>query len=130
MKSGLLAAVLLLAFAFVAQVFAQASEQKGWSQTEFQHRLARAKTEKFTGTVMAHDPVCHCVIVKTRTGELTLLDQYAKFMKKYDRAKGLIIGAKVSGSYKTVNSIHYLMDVAYVEAATTAFISACTTRES
>jgi len=128
MKRGLLAVVLLCAFAFVGQVFAQASPPKQWNQKEFKDDLARAKVEKFTGTVVAHDPACHCVVVKTPEGELTLLDQYAKFMKKYDRAKGLIIGAKVTGSYKTVNHIHYLMDIAYVEAATGASVPSCSVR--
>ena len=128
MKTGLSAVVLMCALVLVGQVFAQVSPPKVWNQEEFKDNLARAKMEKFNGTVVAHDPSCHCVVVKTRRGELTFLDQYAKFMKKYDRAKGLIIGAKVTGKYKTVNRIHYLMDIAYVEAATTAFIPACSMR--
>lgn len=129
MKRGLVTAVVLLfAFVFVGQVFAQASQSKEWSKTEFQNELAKAKVEEFTGTVVSHDPVCHCVVVKTPTGELTLQDDYAKFMKKYDRAKGLIIGSEVNGSYKTVNHIRYLMNIGYVKAATTAFIPAFLTR--
>ena len=125
MKRVLSTAVLLAAFVFAGQVFGQASQQKEWSATEFQKELAKARVEKFAGTVVSHDPVCHCVVVKTAKGEITLLDEYAKFMEKYDQAKGLVIGSKVSGSYKTVNHIHYLMDIAYVEAATKAFIPAC-----
>lgn len=128
MKRGLVALVLLFSCVLIGQVFAQASQPKGWSKTEFENALAKAKAEKFTGMVLGHDPVCHCVVVKTPKGELTLLDNYAKFMKKYDRAKGLIIGAKVKGTYKTVKHIHYLMDIAYVEAATTAFVPACSMR--
>lgn len=120
MKRSLLAAVLLLASVSVGQVFAQAPQPKQWNKAEFKSELAKAKVEEFSGTVVSHDPVCHCIVVETTEGELTLLDQYAKFMKKYDRAKGLIIGSKVDGSYKTVNHIHYLMDIAYVEPATTA----------
>ena len=123
MKRGLVTMmVLLFASAFVGQIYAQASELKEWNKTEFQNELAKAKPEKFTGTVVSHDPVCHCVVVNTPKGEVTLQDDYAKFMQKYDRAKGLIIGSEVNGSYKTVNHIHYLMDIAYVKAATTAFI--------
>jgi len=131
MKRGLVTAVVLLfAFVFVGQVFAQASRSKEWSKTEFQNELAKARAEEFTGTVVSHDPVCHCVVVKTPTGELTLQDDYAHFMKKYDRAKGLIIGSEVNGSYKTVNHIHYLMNIAYVKAATTAFIPAFSKRNT
>jgi hypothetical protein len=127
-KSLVITGVLLSAFVFVGQIFAQASQPKEWSNTEFQNELAKAKPEKFTGTVVSHDPVCHCVVVKTPKGELTLQDDYAKFMQKYDRAKGLIIGSKVNGSYKMVNHIYYLMDIAYVKAATTALIPAYSRR--
>jgi len=120
MKRGLLAAMLVFAFVLAGQVFGQAAEQKQWNKEEFRNDLAKAKVEKFSGTVISHDPVCHCVVVGTTDGEVTLLDQYAKFMKKYDRAKGLIIGSRVSGTYKTVNHIHYLMDIAYVVPATEA----------
>ena len=131
MKRGLVTMmVVLFACVFVGQVFAQASRQKEWSKKDFENELAKAKTEEFTGTVVSHDPVCHCVIVKTSTGELTLQDDYAKFMQKYDRAKGLIIGSKVSGSYKTVNHIHYLTEIAYVKAATTAFVPASSRRNA
>jgi len=116
MNRVLLAAVLL--FAFVSA--GQAAEPKQFNKEEFQSNLAKAKAEKFTGTVVSHDPLCHCVVVETPDGELTLLDQYAKFMKKYDRAKGLIIGSRVSGSYKTVNHIHYLIEITYVVPATQA----------
>jgi len=68
---------------------------------------------KFTGTVVSHDPMCHCVIVKTPKGELTLQDDYAKFMQEYNQAKGLKVGAEVTGVYKTVNHIHYLSSITY-----------------
>ena len=42
--------------------------------------------------------MCHCVIVKTPKGELTLQDDYAKFMQEYNQAKGLKVGAEVTGS--------------------------------
>ncbi len=123
MKRALAAVVLVLfVFASAGQVFAQASEPQGWNQAEFQKRLAKAREQKFTGTVLSHDPLCHCVVVKTPKGELTLLDDYAEFMQKYDKAKGLKIGARVNGSYKTVNHINYLVKIEYVEAATTASI--------
>jgi hypothetical protein len=122
MKRGTVITLLLLAFAFAGPVFAQVSQPGEWSKAAFGDELAKARVEKFTGTVLSHDAVCHCVVVKTARGELTLQDDYAKFMKKYDRAKGLLVGSKVKGNYKTVNYIHYLVDISYVEAATTASI--------
>ena len=62
--------------------------------------------------MVSHDPMCHCVVVKTAKGELTLQDDYAKFMQDYNQAKGLKVGAEVTGVYKTVNHIHYLMSIA------------------
>jgi hypothetical protein len=122
MKKGTVITLLLLAFAFAGLVFARVSQSGQWNKAEFENELAKAGTVKFTGTVLSHDAVCHCVVVKTAQGEITLQDDYAKFMKKYDRAKGLAIGSRVKGSYKTVNYIHYLVDISYVEAATTASI--------
>lgn len=54
--------------------------------------------------MLNHDSSCHCVVVKTPKGNFTLQDDYAKLMKKNDRAKGLIIGTKVKGTYKPVNA--------------------------
>ena len=122
MNRGMVAAVLLFGFVLAGPVFAQAPQPSQSSKAAFEDELAKAGVKKFTGTVLSHDAVCHCVVVKTPEGELTLQDDYAKFMQKYDRAKGLLVGSKVKGSYKTVNYIHYLVEISYVQAATTAFV--------
>ena len=59
--------------------------------------------------------MCHCVVIKAAKGDVTLQDDYAKFMQEYDQAKGLKIGAKVTGGYKSVNHINYLTDIAYAK---------------
>jgi hypothetical protein len=115
MKRALLVAALFF-FAFVFVGHALAQEGAGgaeWSKQAFMNQMSQAKVQNFTGTVLSHDPACHCVVVKTPRGELTLQDDYAKFMQEYDQAKGLKVGAKVKGTYKTVNYIHYLQAVSY-----------------
>ena len=112
MRRGLCVVVLLcFALMFVGQVLAVSGAE--WSKTAFENRLAEAKEMRFTGTVVSHDPMCHCVVVKTASGELTLQDDYARFMQEYNEAKGLKIGAEVTGVYKTVSHIHYLISIAY-----------------
>ena len=106
-------ALLCFAFLFVGQVMAQGPA--GYDKEAFQKSLDAAREMHFTGTVLSHDPMCHCLVVKTAKGELTLLDDYAKFMQEYDQAKGLKIGAEIKGVYKTVNHIHYLTSVAYAK---------------
>jgi hypothetical protein len=115
MRRSLLVVVLAC---FVLMFVGQAMAQEGaggaeWSKTAFDSQFAKAKEMKFTGTVVSHDPMCHCVIVKTPKGELTLQDDYAKFMQEYNQAKGLKVGAEVTGVYKTVNHIHYLSSIMY-----------------
>jgi hypothetical protein len=105
-------ALLCFALVFVGQAMAQESGAE-WSKTAFNSQLSAAKEMRFTGTVVSHDPMCHCIVVKTQRGDLTLQDDYAKFMQEYNQAKGLKIGAEVSGVYKTVNHIHYLSSIAY-----------------
>jgi hypothetical protein len=115
MKRVLLAALLFcFALGFAGHAFSQESMSGGdWSKQEFMNKLTTAKVHQIEGTVVSHDPVCHCVVVKTAKGEMTLQDDYAKFMQDYNQAKGLKMGAKVKGTYKTVNHIHYLMDIGY-----------------
>lgn len=115
MRKGLSVAVLcLFAFVMVGAVYAQeAGSPAEWSKTAFQNKLASAKEMKFSGAVVSHDPLCHCVVVKTANGMLTLQDDYARFMQEYDQAKGLKIGAKVNGIYKTVDYINYMTSVSY-----------------
>ena len=79
----------------------------------FQQKLDKAKVMNFEGTVLGHDVTCHCAVVKGDKGITditTLQDDYAKFEGDYDRAKGLKIGSKVSGTYKTVDYINYALE--------------------
>ncbi len=111
-------AVALLFFVLMFVGHAMAQEGSGgaeWSKQAFDNQLAQAKEMRFTGTVVSHDPMCHCVVVKTPKGELTMQDDYAKFMQEYDKAKGLKMGAAVTGVYKTVNHIHYLLSISYAK---------------
>ncbi len=113
MKRGLyVVALLFFALFMVGQVMAQGSAV-GYDKAAFQKSMDAAKEMQLEGTVVSHDPMCHCVVVKTAKGELTLLDDYAKFMQEYDQAKGLKVGAKVKGVFKTVSHIHYLTSISY-----------------
>ena len=115
MRKGLSVAVLcLFAFVFVSAAYAQEGAPGAeWSKQVFQNKLSGAKEMKFSGEVVSHDPLCHCVVVKTDKGMLTLQDDYAKFMQEYTQVKGLKIGAKVHGIYKIVDYINYMMSVSY-----------------
>ncbi len=109
-KTLLVALAVLFTFSFVGMVLAQApteSPQLG----AWQQKYDTAKTMKFSGEVLSHDVKCHCFIVKTAKGNLTLQDDYAKMDQEYDRAKGLKIGAKATGEYKTVDMINYATEV-------------------
>jgi hypothetical protein len=99
----------LLAVSFSGMAFAQNLGQG--APTILQEQLGKAKLMKFEGTVMSHDVACHCIVVKTGKGNLTLQDDYAKFNEEYDRAKGLKIGSKISGTYKTANYINYALEI-------------------
>jgi hypothetical protein len=113
-KSLLVVALLCFALMFVGQAMAQETGGAEWSKTAFDSQFSAAKEVKFMGTVVSHDPMCHCIVVKTPKGnELVLQDDYAKFMQEYNQAKGLKIGAEVAGVYKTVNHIHYLSSIMY-----------------
>ena len=79
----------------------------------FEQKLALAKAMPFEGKVISHDIMCHCVVLETAAGNLTLQDDYAKFQQDYNRLKGLKIGSMVKGEYKTVNYINYALWVAY-----------------
>ncbi len=104
---------LLLGVSFTGMVYAQAGAgggQQGPNEV-FQQKLGAAKTVHFEGTVLSHDVACHCIVIKTGKGNLTVQDDYAKFDQEYDRAKGLTIGQKASGSYKTIDYINYAIDI-------------------
>jgi len=106
--------VLVLAvFLRLGSVTAVLSQGPADEYTGFQQKLAAAKTMTFEGTVLSHDPVCHCIVVKPDKGELVLQDDYAKFDQEYNRLKGLRIGAMVKGEYKTVSYINYALSVLY-----------------
>jgi hypothetical protein len=103
-------AMLLLA-SFSGMVYAQASSAGTGAAEMFQQKMGKAKVQNFEGTVLSHDVACHCIVLKTGKGNLTLQDDYAKFEGDYDRAKGLKVGSKAKGTYKTVDYINYAVDV-------------------
>ena len=105
-KTLLMAVVMMFALSFGGMVIAQDLQSPG---TEMQQAMAKAKPVKFQGEVLSHDVKCHCVVLKTAKGDLTLQDDYAKFDGEYNRAKGLKIGSKVKGEYKTVMYINYAL---------------------
>jgi len=117
MKRGLMVSVLFFfALVFLGQAFAQEGVSgSGWDKQIFMNKMATAKVQMFEGTVVSHDVACHCVVVATAKGDLTLQDDYAKFMQEYDQAKGLKIGANVAGTYKTVDHIHYATNIGYAK---------------
>jgi len=115
-KVALVALAMLLAFSFSGMAFAQGSGSAGGAgQTgpneEFQKKMGAAKVQNFEGTVLSHDVACHCIVLKGAKGNLTMQDDYAKFDGDYDRAKGVKAGAKVTGTYKTVDYINYAVEV-------------------
>ncbi len=103
--------VVLMGLCFVSAGFAQ-GVNPATEKEVFLNKLALAKSVSFEGTVLSHDVLCHCIVVKTAKGNLTIQDDYTKFMDEYDRAKGLKIGSKVKGTYKTVDYINYATDLA------------------
>ena len=107
-KIVILSMVLLLNLVFVAGAISQEYDQILMGQ-----QLATARNMSFEGEVLSHDIVCHCIVVKTSSGNLTLQDDFAKFDQDYNRLKGLRIGSMVKGEYKTVNYINYATWVRY-----------------
>ena len=105
----LLAIVLLASFSGMA--YAQASSAGTGPNEIFQQKMGKAKVMDFEGTILSHDVSCHCIVLKTAKGNLTLQDDFAKFEGDYDRAKGLKIGSKIKGSYKTVDYINYATEI-------------------
>ena len=112
MKMKALVAVvvaLLMGLSLAGMVYAQGGQLN--AQDVFQQKLGNAKIHHFEGTVLSHDVACHCFVVKTGKGTVTLQDDYAKFEQNYDRAKGLMVGKKAAGTYKTIDYINYAIDV-------------------
>ena len=115
MRKGIyLAVALLLGIMFVAPVMAQEGSAAD-SQAMFMQEVSKAKTHYFEGTVLSHDILCKCFVLKTAKGNVQFQDDYVKFMDQYNRAKGLKIGAKVKGEYKVVQFINYAISINYVE---------------
>ncbi len=105
---------LLLNVTFVTTVLAQAGNADSALQ-QFNQRLASVKSMTFEGTVLSHDVLCHCFVVKTAKGNLTFQDDYTRFYQEYNRAKGLKIGAKVKGEYKILDYLNYALSVEYAK---------------
>lgn len=100
--------ILVLAMFFsLGSVTAVMAQGRTEGEDVFEQKLSLAKTIQFEGTVLSHVVTIHCVVVRTTTGDLTLQDDYAKYHQEYNRAKGLKIGSKVVGTYKTVDHINY-----------------------
>ena len=108
--ASVIAIAVLLSVVCAGIVFAQDS-RAAQAKQEFQKQWDTAKVEQFQGTVDAHDVPCHCFYVKGAKGILAIQDDYAKFEKGYDAAKGLKKGKPVSGSYKTIDEINYAVEV-------------------
>ena len=113
MKSRVVAVLLAIALlaSFTGMVYAQASDAGTAPNQIFQQKFGAAKAKDFEGTVLSHDVGCHCIVLKTAKGNLTVQDDFAKFEGDYDRAKGLKVGAKYKGSYKTVDYINYATEI-------------------
>ena len=103
---------LLTGLSFTGAVYAQAGAGGGQVSPDaiFQQKLSKARAMHFEGMVLSHDVACHCVVIRVGKGNLTVQDDYAKFDQEYDRTKGLPIGGKVSGTYKTVDYINYALE--------------------
>ncbi len=104
---------LLLSVTFVTAVLAQDNSNPALQQ--FNAKMASMKSMEFEGMVLSHDVLCHCFVVATNMGNLILQDDYTRFDQEYNRAKGLTIGAKVKGEYKTVDYLNYALSVEYVK---------------
>jgi hypothetical protein len=102
---------LLFTVSFAGMVYAQTAGGQLGPKEMFDQKFAQQKAKPFEGTVVSHDVACHCVVIKGDKGTLTMQDDYAKFEGDYDRAKGLKIGSKAKGTYKTVDYINYIVDI-------------------
>jgi len=112
MKSLVVVLAIFACITFAAVLHAQQGGT-GWAATmtqEFQTKWGSAKTHPFDGTVVSHDVACHCFVIKGAK-TIILQDDYAKFEQEYDKAKGLKVGEKANGTYKTVDMINYAVEV-------------------
>jgi hypothetical protein len=113
MKSTVAVVILAMALAvsFSTVAWSQGTSGQMGPNEIFQQKLGAAKAQSFEGKVLSHDVACHCVVLKTGKGNLTLQDDYSKFAGDYDRAKGLKVGDTYKGTYKAVNYINYAIDI-------------------
>lgn len=81
------------------------------AQDAFRQKIGEAEAKHFEGVVVSHDIACHCLVVESATGTLTLQEDYAEFDAGLEHAKGLEVGTRVSGTYKTVDYIDYALDI-------------------
>jgi hypothetical protein len=109
-KVSIIVLALLFVISFTSFSFAQGGSASDPSDV-FKQKMNSAKIMHFSGTVLSHDVACHCMVVKTAKGNVTVQDDYIKFDQNYNKAKGLQIGAKVKGTYKTVDYINYGADL-------------------
>jgi len=113
-KIVVLALAVFLGLGMASAAMAQlGSGAPGGEGEVFEQQMALAKAMPFEGKVVSHDVMCHCVVVQTASGNLTMQDDYAKFQQDYNRMKGLKIGSMVKGEYKMVNYINYALWIAY-----------------
>jgi hypothetical protein len=103
--------VLFIAHAHMAWAQPAPANGPGKPIDAFHQKLAAQKTLYFEGDVLSHDVACRCLVIRTAKGTLTLQEDYAKFDPGYDRARGLDIGRKASGTYKTVDYINYAIEI-------------------
>lgn len=109
-KISVIVLALLLTVSFTGMVYAQTAGGQLGPKEIFDQKFAKEKAKSYEGTVVSHDVACHCVVVKGEKSTITLQDDYAKFEGDYDRAKGLKVGSKVKGTYKTVDYINYMVE--------------------
>ncbi len=113
MKIKALVVLLAILASITLSAVLYAEQTGGWAATmtaEFEKKWGTAKTMHFEGTVASHDVACHCFVIKGAK-TIILQDDYAKFQQEYDKAKGLKVGEKASGTYKTIDMINYAVDV-------------------
>jgi hypothetical protein len=105
-------AAVMLSVSFSSLVMAQGGRPTTVEMSqEFQTKWGSAKIRHFEGRVLSHDVACHCFVIKTEKGSLVMQDDYAKMDQEYNKAKGLKIGEPATGSYKTIDSINYAVEV-------------------
>ena len=109
MKKLMMVFAVMMVVGLVANVYAQRGE--GTATDYFKEAFAKAKLNTAEGKVLSHDVACHCIVLQTATGTLTVQDDYARFNQEYNKVKGLKIGEPAKITYKTVDYINYATEV-------------------